>query len=56
VRFQSPRGPFRFDSENRAPIQDVYVRDVKEQNGILSNVVLETVQGVRDPGRTIQGG
>jgi branched-chain amino acid transport system substrate-binding protein len=56
VRLQSPRGPFRFDSENRAPIQDVYVRDVKEQNGILSNVVLETARGVREPGRTAQGG
>ena len=56
VRFRSPRGPFRFDADSRVPIQNVYIRDVKDQKGILGNVVLETVREVRDPGRTAQGG
>jgi branched-chain amino acid transport system substrate-binding protein len=56
VRIRSPRGPFRFDPEGRAPVQDIYIRDVKDQKGILGNVVLETAHSVRDPGRTVQGG
>jgi branched-chain amino acid transport system substrate-binding protein len=48
VQFDSPRGPFRFDPDSHQVIQDVYIREVKEQQGGLVNSVLDRVRGVRD--------
>ena len=48
ARFDSPRGPFRFDPETHQVVQDIYIREVKEQGGTLTNVVLESVKNVRD--------
>jgi branched-chain amino acid transport system substrate-binding protein len=56
VRFDGPRGPVRFDGETRRLVLDVYVRDVKRERGTLTNVVLETIRGVRDPVRIAEGG
>ncbi len=51
VKFASPRGPFEIDPETHNVIQNVYVREVKEVNGKLVNVVLDTIKGVKDPGK-----
>jgi branched-chain amino acid transport system substrate-binding protein len=48
VKFASPRGPFEFDPETRNPIQNIYAREVREVNGKLTNVVLETFPMVKD--------
>ena len=48
VKFASARGPFEFDPESHNPIQNVYVRETREVNGKLTNVVLETFPLVRD--------
>jgi len=48
VQFDGPRGPFRFDPESHQVIQDVYIRELKEQRGVLVNAVLDRVRGVRD--------
>jgi branched-chain amino acid transport system substrate-binding protein len=48
VQFDSPRGPLRFDPDSHQVIQDVYIREVKDQRGALVNTVLDRVRGVRD--------
>lgn len=50
VKFASARGPFEFDPETHNVIQNVYVRETREVNGKLTNVVLETFPMVRDTG------
>lgn len=50
VRFQSPRGAFRFDPETHQVVQDIYIREVKQANNGLANVVVDKVAEVRDPG------
>ncbi|MBF8436076.1 ABC transporter substrate-binding protein [Halanaerobiaceae bacterium Z-7014] len=41
----APRGPFRLD-EYGNPIQNVYIKEVREVDGRLTNVVLETYEDV----------
>jgi branched-chain amino acid transport system substrate-binding protein len=48
AQFPSPRGPFRFDTETHQVVQDIYIREVKDQGGTLTNVVLDSVKNVRD--------
>jgi branched-chain amino acid transport system substrate-binding protein len=48
-QFESPRGPFRFEPATRAPVQTVYVRDVKREQTALANVVLEALPAPRSP-------
>jgi branched-chain amino acid transport system substrate-binding protein len=50
VRLDSVRGPLAFDPATHNVVQTVYIREVKEVGGGLHNVVLDTQQGVRDPG------
>lgn len=50
VRFVSPRGPLEFDPVTHNVVQNVYIREVREVAGSLHNVVLDTFEGVRDPG------
>lgn len=49
VEFQSPRGPLRLD-ENHNPIQNIYIREARSQNGTIENVVIDTIEDVQDPG------
>ena len=50
VSFTSPRGPFKLDSKSQNPTQHIYVREVKEINGQLHNVVIEDLGEFTDPG------
>lgn len=54
VQFNAPRGPFRFDPVVHHPIQNVYIREVAEIEGRITNKVIATVRDVRDPG--VKGG
>jgi branched-chain amino acid transport system substrate-binding protein len=49
ISFSSPRGPFKMDPESRAPIHNIYAREVRSQNGQLANFVVATFQNVKDP-------
>ncbi|MSQ71264.1 MAG: ABC transporter substrate-binding protein [Betaproteobacteria bacterium] len=54
VQFNAPRGPFRFDPVVHHPIQNVYIRQVAEVDGRITNKVIATIKDVRDPG--VKGG
>jgi len=50
VSFTSPRGEIQFDPETHHLIQNIYVRKVQEVDGELQNVVIDTIEQVRDAG------
>jgi branched-chain amino acid transport system substrate-binding protein len=50
VQFEAPRGPFRIDPVTHNPIQNIYVREVAEIDGRLTNKIIGTLENVRDPG------
>jgi branched-chain amino acid transport system substrate-binding protein len=50
VKFASPRGPFEFDPDTHNIVQNVYVREVREVGGKLTNVVLDTFPMQKDKG------
>src|SRR5439155_1501265 len=39
VSFKSPRGDFMFDKNTHNPVQDIYIREVKTQNGQTVNTI-----------------
>jgi len=45
----APSGPFKFDPENHLAIENVYILRAEKVNGQIQNVVIETVENVRDP-------
>jgi branched-chain amino acid transport system substrate-binding protein len=45
-----PEGPMKIDPQTRNIIQNMYMREVREVNGQLVNVVVDTIKDVRDPG------
>lgn len=49
VEFESPRGPMSLD-ENHNPVQNIYIREAQEQDGEIQNVVIDTIENVKDPG------
>ena len=51
VKFKSPRGDFEFDKDTHNVIQDIYIREVKIQNGQAVNVILDRTARVTDPGK-----
>jgi len=51
VRFDAPRGPFRFDPEVHHPIQNVYICEVQEIDGRIADKDIATIREVRDPGK-----
>jgi branched-chain amino acid transport system substrate-binding protein len=53
VKFNAPRGPFRFDPETHNPIQDVYICKVVERDGKVAGEVVYTAKQVQDPGKKI---
>ena len=51
VEFDSPRGRFRFDPKTHNVVQPfIYMREVREVDGVLHNVPIDKVADVRDPG------
>src|SRR2546430_1014528 len=51
VTFKSPRGDFAFDKSTHNPIQDIYLRQVKTQNGQTVNTITDKIAKVTDPGK-----
>jgi branched-chain amino acid transport system substrate-binding protein len=47
VKFNSPRGPFEFDPDSHEAVQNIYAREVREVQGKLTNVVVETFPMVK---------
>ena len=45
VKFEAPRGPFRFDADQNAVIP-VYIRKVEKVDGRYANVVIDTIPNV----------
>ena len=45
----SPRGPMSIDPATRDPIQDIYIREVKDVDGELYNVEFATYEKIKDP-------
>lgn len=50
VEFESPRGPLSLD-ENHNPVQNIYIREAREKDGEIQNVVIDTIENVKDPGK-----
>lgn len=48
VKFDSPRGPFGFDTESRNTVFNVYIRKVEKKDGKPVNTVIDTIPGVKD--------
>lgn len=48
VRFNAPRGPFKFDPQTQNVIFNTYIRRVEKKDGRLVNTVLEIVPDVAD--------
>ncbi|MES2536179.1 MAG: ABC transporter substrate-binding protein [Pseudomonadota bacterium] len=49
VRMNAPRGPFRFNPATQSPIQNVYIREVAEVGGRITNKIIHTVPNVVEP-------
>lgn len=49
MSWQSPRGPMTIDPETRDVIQTVYIREVREVDGKLQNVIIHEIPEVKDP-------
>jgi branched-chain amino acid transport system substrate-binding protein len=49
MRFNAPRGPFRFNPATQNPIHNIYIREVAEVDGRIANKVIATIPEVREP-------
>ena len=49
MAWQSPRGPVSIDPETRELIQNVYIREVVKENGVLYNKVIYTFENQKEP-------
>ncbi len=49
MSWDSPRGPISIDPETRDIVQNVYIREVQEVDGKLQNVIIDTIDSVKDP-------
>lgn len=49
VRLNAPRGPFRFNPATQSPTQNVYLREVAEIGGRITNKVIHTIPNVVEP-------
>jgi branched-chain amino acid transport system substrate-binding protein len=49
MSWDSPRGPMSIDPETRDVVQTVYIREVKEVDGELQNVIIHEIPNVKDP-------
>ncbi len=50
VKFEDPRGPFRFDPVTNTPIQNLYILTAAMVDGRLTNKMDRTLTDIRDPG------
>jgi branched-chain amino acid transport system substrate-binding protein len=49
LKLNAPRGPFRFNPQTQGPIHNVYIREVAEVDGRITNRVLQTYKDVTEP-------
>jgi branched-chain amino acid transport system substrate-binding protein len=49
VKINAPRGPFRFNQQTQGPIHNVYIREVAEVDGRITNRVVQTFKEVAEP-------
>ena len=49
MAWESPRGPISIDPETRNIVQTIYIREVRKVNGSYQNVIIDKVEGVKDP-------
>ncbi|HEX3469209.1 MAG TPA: ABC transporter substrate-binding protein [Candidatus Elarobacter sp.] len=49
IAFESPRGPISIDPNTRDIVENIYMRRLEKQNGVLQNVEFETIPNVKDP-------
>jgi branched-chain amino acid transport system substrate-binding protein len=49
MAWDSPRGPMSIDPETRDVVQTVWIREVKEVDGKLQNVIIDQIPDVKDP-------
>lgn len=49
VQLDAPRGPFKFNQATQGPIHNVYIREVAEVNGRITNKVIHTIKDITDP-------
>jgi len=49
--FKGPAGDFAFDRATHSALQDIYIREVKTQNGQTVNTITDKVAKVTDPGK-----
>lgn len=49
MAWDSPRGPISIDPETRDIVQNVYIREVQEVGGKFQNVIIDTIENVKDP-------
>ena len=50
MKFDSPRGPLQIDPETRDIVQTIHIRQVRKAGNDLRNVVIDSVENVKDPG------
>lgn len=55
ISFNSPRGSFALDANSQAPRHNIYLRQVREVDGTLHNVVTENLGEIVDPGDDSKG-
>jgi branched-chain amino acid transport system substrate-binding protein len=51
MAWKSPRSPIAIDPETRDIVQTIYIRRVEEAGGDLTNVEIDKIDSVKDPGR-----
>ena len=49
VKLNAPRGPFSFNQQTQGPIHNVYIREVAEVDGRITNRVIHTYKDVAEP-------
>ena len=42
--FQAPRGPVTINADTNSPVQNIYIRKVEMVNGVMRNVVIDTIK------------
>ena len=49
MKWLSPRGPVSIDPATREMVQNVYIREVVKENGVLYNKVIYTFENQKEP-------
>jgi branched-chain amino acid transport system substrate-binding protein len=49
MKWESPRGPIAIDPDTRDVVQNIYIRRVEKVDGAPQNVILHTIENVKDP-------